>query len=278
LVNFHTHSNFCDGKEEPRLYVESAIEKGFIALGFSSHAPTPFGLDWTLSNEKLPFYFEEIKKLKEEYSGKIEIYLGLEFDFFKKAQYQSIYFNYKETLDYNLASVHFLSDRKNEKFYIIDGSIESYINALNEVFKGDVKSFVKEYYNLIKEMILTYKPDIIAHIDLIKKNNKDAVFFKETEEWYREAILETLDIVSKSSSILEVNTGGIARGSISDFYPSEWLFKECYRRNIPIIINSDAHDPGKIDALFTEAKKSLKRAGFSTQKILLKGKWIELEI
>jgi histidinol-phosphatase (PHP family) len=278
LVNFHTHSNFCDGKEEPRLYVESAIEKGFIALGFSSHAPTPFELDWTLNNEKLPFYFEEIKKLKEEYRGKIEIYLGLEFDFFKKAQYQSIYFNYKEMLDYNLASVHFLSDRKNEKFYIIDGSIDSYINALNEVFKGDVKSFVKEYYNLIKEMILTYKPDIIAHIDLIKKNNKDAVFFKETEEWYREAILETLDIVSKSSSILEVNTGGIARGSISDFYPSEWLFKECYRRNIPVIINSDAHDPGKIDALFTEAKKSLKRAGFSTQKILLKGKWIELEI
>ncbi|MDC7224950.1 MAG: PHP domain-containing protein, partial [Spirochaetales bacterium] len=36
---YHTHCYYCDGKGKPKAYAESALEKGFTALGFSSHSP-----------------------------------------------------------------------------------------------------------------------------------------------------------------------------------------------------------------------------------------------
>ena len=36
--NLHTHSTFCDGAGTPEQMVVVAIEKGFAALGFSSHS------------------------------------------------------------------------------------------------------------------------------------------------------------------------------------------------------------------------------------------------
>lgn len=278
MFNFHTHSNFCDGNDSPEAYIKEALNKNFKAIGFSSHTPTPIPLDWTLKEENISGYINTIKTLKKKYEGKIEVYLGLEFDFYEKKEWQKTYFTYKSLVDYAIGSVHFLYDVKQDRLYIIDGNIQSYISALKEIFNENTIAFVGEYYRLIRKMIIEYKPDIIAHIDLIKKNNKDEIFFKESEVWYEKLILETLDTVAKSSSILEVNTGGISRGAISDFYPSERFFKECYKRKIPIIINSDAHTPKNIDAYFKEAKKSLKKAGYITQKVLFGNKWVEIEI
>ncbi len=279
MYNFHTHSEFCDGSGHPEKYVLSAVKKGFKSLGFSSHSPTPISeLDWTLKNENVNDYFNTINELKEKYKNDIEIYLGLEFDYFEKKEFQEFYFKNKPFLDYNICAVHFFYDKRNYIFYIIDGKIESYIDALKKMFNENIKDFISKYYSLIKNMIIEFKPDIVAHIDLIKKNNKNNTFFNENEEWYKKELFSTLDILSKSNSILEINTGGLARGSINDFYPSERFFNECYKRNIPIILNSDCHHPEKIDAFFNEAKISLKKAGYTFQRVLIKGKWIEVGI
>ena len=40
-TNFHMHTVWCDGKDTPRAMVESALAKGFSAIGFSSHASFP---------------------------------------------------------------------------------------------------------------------------------------------------------------------------------------------------------------------------------------------
>ncbi len=274
MYNFHTHNELCDGDGPAENYILAAIEKGFKALGFSSHAPIPVDLDWTLQKEKVGEYYQLIKNLKDKYKEKLEVYLGLEFDYFEKKEFQDFYFKNKEKLDYNICSVHFFYEK--EHFYIIDGKFENYVEALKIIFNENITLFVKKYYELIRKMIVEFKPDIVAHIDLIKKNNKKNTFFSEKEEWYKEEILYTLDVLKKSSSILEINTGGLARGSIEDFYPSEWLFNECFKRNIPIIVNSDCHQPEKLDAYFQEAKKSLRQAGYSFQKVLFNNKWIEV--
>ena len=41
-TNYHSHSEFCDGKGKLEDYVKSAISKGFDVFGFSGHAPLPF--------------------------------------------------------------------------------------------------------------------------------------------------------------------------------------------------------------------------------------------
>ena len=47
-TSFHTHTTFCDGKNTPEEMVVAAIEKGFVALGFSTHSPSsPGGIPQT---------------------------------------------------------------------------------------------------------------------------------------------------------------------------------------------------------------------------------------
>lgn len=81
LNNYHTHSNFCDGSDEPEKYVEEAIRLGLISLGFSGHAPVPFENTWSIKKENLGDYCRTIEGLKEKYAGKINIFLGLEIDY-----------------------------------------------------------------------------------------------------------------------------------------------------------------------------------------------------
>ena len=79
--NYHTHSCYCDGKGQPREYVEFALANGFTALGFSGHAPLPFSNTFSIHSEDYLAYCNEVRALKEEYRGRIDILLGLEIDY-----------------------------------------------------------------------------------------------------------------------------------------------------------------------------------------------------
>jgi histidinol-phosphatase (PHP family) len=111
-------------------------------------------------------------------------------------------------------------------------------------------------------MVDSAPPDIIGHFDVVKKNNRDSKYFSEDEPWYRTAVLRTLDAVAASPCILEINTGGIARGTSGELYPSKWILAECLRRKIPVMINSDAHKPEQLDSYYTEAAAILREIGF----------------
>ena len=63
--NFHTHSCFCDGKDSPEELVKTAIQKGFFALGFSSHSYTEMDKSFALNPENAEKYRAEIAALKE---------------------------------------------------------------------------------------------------------------------------------------------------------------------------------------------------------------------
>jgi histidinol-phosphatase (PHP family) len=76
-VNYHTHCRYCDGKAEPEAYLIKAIEKKFLAYGFSSHAPLPFTTTWNMKKENLRPYINEINQLREKYRAIIQVYVGL---------------------------------------------------------------------------------------------------------------------------------------------------------------------------------------------------------
>lgn len=76
-VNTHTHTKYSDGRLEPRKLVERAIELKISPLGISDHYKK-FLVASINSQEKLKKYIEELKGLKEEYSPKITLLIGLE--------------------------------------------------------------------------------------------------------------------------------------------------------------------------------------------------------
>ncbi|HOP75508.1 MAG TPA: histidinol-phosphatase HisJ [Bacillota bacterium] len=270
LCNLHTHCHFCDGSGEPREYVEAAIEKGFKVLGFSSHAPIPFESEWNMAESRMDDYLRTVAALKEEYRGRIDIYTGLEIDYFE-GDGRKVFIDYP--VDYIIGSVHFFADISNRRYYSIDDTEAEFQKTLQVLFNGDIKRLVSSYYQQVAEMIKRHRPPIVGHLDVIKKNNGNGKYFSESETWYREWIDGVLDVIQSHGTIVEVNTGGISRGYIQEPYPSLWILKRCRQREIPVMITSDAHNPKHLDASFDLARSCLKEAGFNEQCILQANTW-----
>jgi histidinol-phosphatase (PHP family) len=269
--NYHVHCSFCDGEGEPEEYIKQAIDYGFKSIGFSSHAPIPFDNTWAMREGRALDYCSVIRELKAKYQGIIDVYLGMEIDYIPNLTGPS---KFKDlNLDYTIGSVHFVTPKRDGEYLSVDGPEENIITLLREVYDGDIKALVRDYYMLVRNMIETEKPDIVGHFDLVKKNNRGSQYFNEDEKWYMDEVLNTLECAAKSGIMIEINTGGITRGYMDVPYPSPWILKECRKLDIPVMLNSDAHAPGTINSWFENAVQVMKDAGYSEQKVLLNNHW-----
>ncbi|MDI9481865.1 MAG: histidinol-phosphatase [Bacillota bacterium] len=274
LTTYHTHSYFCDGSMHPEDYVRAAVEKGFTAIGFSSHAPVLFETDWNMKQELLNDYIETILRLKEKYKNRIQVYTGLETDYYPNSpDYRCI-----PGLDYTIGAIHFIYSKENNRYMALDGTPEEFLETLNTIFDGDVEAMVKAYYSLLTEMISKRPPDIAGHIDILKKNNAGDRFFSEKFQWYRLAVETALNEIKNKGIIVEVNTGGISRGYTTEVYPSVWIMKMMREMEIPVVLNSDAHNPDWIDAYYEKALTMIKSAGYTTQRVLIDGVWQDVKL
>ncbi len=274
-ANYHTHCCFCDGKGKPEEYVEQAIKEGFSSLGFSCHGPTPFVTDWTMSEAVTEEYFLAISCLKEKYKDNIQIYKGMELDYFS-GDSRNIFNRYD--LDYTIGSVHYIKAWSNEDYLGVDDSYENFERALIDYANSDIKKFAVRYYETVLEMLQKESFDILGHLDLVKKNNSGNRFFSENEKWYIELVKSALEKISSYNVLVEVNTGGISRGYTEETYPSAWIIRECKKYDIPLVLNSDAHVPENINFYFEEARRIIRSAGYNELWELDNGKWVSKRI
>ena len=277
-ANYHTHCRFCDGEGEPEQFVKQAIDFGFKSVGFSSHAPIPIYESWVMREEVLDEYCIAINSLKEKYKGIIDINLGMEIDYNPEA----IGNNYERfsslKLDYVIGAVHIMIDKNSKKHTCVDGSKEDFEMILNEFCSGDIKQLISKYYSLLRGMVNEIKPNIIAHFDLVKKHNKNNDYYCEDEAWYKNEVAETLKVIKENKTIIEVNTGAIAREYLTSMYPSNQILTECKKMDIPIILSSDAHKPKHLKFYFDQAVEILKDIGYSKQTILYHGNWVTVDL
>ncbi len=263
--NYHTHSIYCDGKNTPREIIETAIEKNFESIGFSSHSPTFDGNGFSILHNNVEKYAAEIKSLKQEYADQIEILLSLEFDYipgFSKPMHQMAQ---QHGFDYILGSVHLVPNGKvasPSDLWFTDGSdIAIYDKGIDNFFEGDIKKAVKAFYHQTNEMLEYDNPTIIGHFDKIKMNNQNR-FFTETEHWYQQLVLETIELIKEKETIVEVNTRGIYRKRCADFFPAVNWLQILKKLNVPVTISTDAHFAKDLDNLWDEAEKILISLGY----------------
>jgi histidinol-phosphatase (PHP family) len=259
--NFHSHSEFCDGKENLEKYVIKAIDKGFEALGFSPHSPLPFENEWSISYENLKVYLKTAEELKIKYSDKIKLYTGLELDYIP---YYSDDFDKiidKEKLDYRIGSVHLVKIMDRAETWFIDGKEEFFFKGIDKYFGGNARNAVEAFYMQTIDMIKTQEFDIIGHLDKVEMHNKERLFSIQ-DDWYKELITQVLEEVKIHKIIVELNTRGVYSGKSNEYFPSEYILKECLEKDIPVIISTDSHMPEQIDMQFEEAVNHLKSIGF----------------
>lgn len=272
-TNYHSHTRYCDGTDEPKVYAQTAFELGLAAYGFSSHSPVPFHNAWSIKDHDVAQYMEDVERLKEEYQGKLDIYLSMEVDYVPGLTGPKDYFISNLGLDYTIGSVHFVNTFEDGTHWEIDHTSVIFEKGLNEIFGGDIQKAVTRYFEITRQMLQEECPDIVGHIDKIKMHNKVKPFFNETDAWYRDEVMHTLEVLSKTNAIMEVNTRGIYKKYSDEPYPSAWLLKEARQLNIPVMINSDSHHPREIIGEFEPAATTVLNAGYQQVRILLNHTW-----
>jgi len=269
------HSHYCDGEGTLASYVEKAIEKNMYAIGFSSHAPVPFNSDWHMQSDHLDKYISEIEFLKGEYED-INIYSGLEVDYVPGQVCPNDFAD--RDLDLIVGSVHYVGQFENQTNFCFDGTAEEFARGLKLIFNNDIKRLVARYYELVIEMIKNDPPDIIGHLDLIKKLNYNNIFFNEKERWYQDILSDVVKAISNSKCIVEVNTRGYYKGITKEFYPSKQILKKCFEAGIHLTINSDAHHPNEIANNFEDVASVLQDIGFDKIYIFDEGTWCSVQL
>ncbi|MCL2832733.1 MAG: histidinol-phosphatase [Treponema sp.] len=271
----HTHTRFCDGKGEPWDYCQSAWEKGFDSIGFSTHAPITkkTGLKdpcWQNREQRLDQYIEAVNAAKKEWEGRLKVFLGLEVDYLEgfMGPADSDYHNLG--LDYIIGSVHFVTP-KNGAPFCVDHRMEVFGKNVQESYGGDIDAVINAYYGSLQSMMKAGGFDILGHPDLIKKNNFLNRFFDEDTSFYRKKCESTATAAAQCGIVIEVNTGAMIRGYLDSPYPSLPLLQLFRKNNVPAMINADAHYPGHLGGFYEEGKNTLLAAGYN-KMVLFEGR------
>ena len=190
----------------------------------------------------------------------MEILLGLEWDLCSDLPVP-------EWADYWIGSVHNLHDPKTGAYYCVDWKAEELERCRQELCGGDAMEMVRRYYAAVAE-VAAMKPTVLGHIDLITKLNGEGVFFDEDAPAYRAAALEALHSADPKTTLLEINTGAVARGYRKAPYPARFLLEEWCAMGGRVILTADAHTAEGILFGYRDAADAARDAGFQETTLL----------
>ncbi|MBR1583995.1 MAG: histidinol-phosphatase HisJ family protein [Clostridia bacterium] len=265
--NFHTHSVHCDGKDTPADMAARADSLGFFALGFSGHREAAFS-NCTMTPESEGRYRREIEALKKQYAGKMEIYCGVEQDYY--AGRRDGYY------DYAIGSVHWIE--KDGQYLCVDWSAERTRENIDRHYHGSAAAYAADFYALEAQVKVATGCDVIGHFDLITKFDDAQAIFSMEDPAYRAAVMQAVDALASPGTVFEINTGAMAKGYRTAPYPAVGILKELHRRKCAVMINSDCHDKSKLTFGFDAAVEAARAAGFTTHVVLKHGRWEELPL
>lgn len=261
----HNHTTLCDGKNTPREMAEAALAAGFADFGFSGHSYAPFDLEYAVRSEAE--YVRVLRALQAEYAGRLRVFVGMEQDYFAPVRNRA-------ALDYIIGSVHYLRDGAGH-YYAVDGAPEEFDACVQSVFGGDAVAAARAYYALVAENARRFRPEIIGHFDLVKKNNRGGRLFDEAGPAYRAAALDALAACAETGAVFEVNTGGIFRGACDEPYPSRFLLEALRAAGARVTVNADAHCTAALRFWFDEALALLRDVGFTHVAVWERGAFVD---
>ncbi|MBR6917841.1 MAG: histidinol-phosphatase [Clostridia bacterium] len=223
ICNYHTHTFRCHhavGTE--REYIERAIAGGIKKMGFSEHIPLDFPGDyrsyWRMDSADVENYIKTINALKEEYRGRIELFVGFEME------YYPLYFD--EMI-------------KNAKSwgaeYLILG--EHYINSefpdgLYCGFERGEAELLGSYVDDVVAGIHTGVYSLVAHPDIFN--------FKGELETYRKQVRRICEASVEKNVPLEINLLGIRSNRA---YPTREFWRVAGETGCNAVLGFDAHSP-----------------------------------
>ncbi len=259
-ANFHTHTNYCDGQDSVAEMAEEASVLGMTALGFSGHATNPYD---PCGMSDVPHYVSDVLAMKEQYKGRLEIYLGVEDDLHgPRPAFER---------DYTIGSAHFVE--AGGVHYAVDESPEAFQRAIREGFGSDPYALTRAYFENVAQLRTRTRCDFVGHFDLVAKYNDG--LFDEDDPRYTGPALEALEVLCRDGGVLEINTGAMARGCREIPYPIPRFLRAAQDFGAAIVLSSDCHDRRKLLYAFDTAAELARTCGFRTARVLTAKGWQE---
>lgn len=271
LCSIHTHSRLCDGRDALADMAAAAYRAGAVSFGASghSHTPVPHDAGVTLP-EDLTAYRREVLRLWEEYAGRMDVLLGIEWDSQSAGEPP-------EGLDYWIGSVHNLRDDSRGEYHAVDWDLEKLLLCRDRMFHGDIWAMLRGYYAEEARMARR-RPPILGHFDLIAKYNGNNALFDEADARYQRAALDALHAADPAATVLEINTGAMARGYRTSPYPALFLLREWRKMGGRVILTADAHGADAIVYGYTAAAELAEQAGFQEHQLLTRAGFLSVPL
>ncbi len=259
MYETHSHTPLCNhARGEPTEYAAVAEQRGLKGLIVTCHNPMPDGFSASvrMSIDEFELYLQMVDQARRQWSGRIDVRLGLEADYFP---------GYEPWLTRQLRAANF--------DYVL-GSVHPQLKEFRDRFGDDDPTTVQRtYFSLLADAAETGLFDCISHPDLIK--NETAKHWDPRRIW--DDILRSLDRIAATGVAMELNTSGVLK-RIPQMNPFPAMLVEMRRRAIPVVIGADAHVPQRVADGFVEALGLLDQCGYTQVSYFLERQRREIEI
>jgi histidinol-phosphatase (PHP family) len=270
-------SDYCDHAQSTlREMIGAAISFGYHSFGISEHAPrgeerflypNEIELGWTLEKTLQDFerYCIDLPEIAAEFDAQITVIRGFEAEVVPTDGYVQRMKSYRSRtlpsgeplFDFMVGSVHYVNEIQ------IDGEPEEWIRAAE--FAGGAENLAVAYYETITQMVNALRPDVVGHLDLIKRNvvlaNCDPALL--LTERVKAAALECLQEIKVQQGILDLNTAGWRKG-LGEPYPAPWIIEIANSLGVPFCFGDDSHNTGHVGAGVIEAREYLLANGVNS--------------
>lgn len=237
-------SEFCDHAQSSlREMLEAAVQAGYHTFGVTEHAPrvearflypNEIRLGWDVPKIVADFerYAQTLPTLAEEFADRLIVLRGFEIEVVPASSYVQLMQEYRHRyeFEYIVGSVHYVDEIS------IDGSVEDFHRAM--AAQGGLEALVIRYYQCLAQMVKALRPEVVAHLDLIKLHGHR--FGSLDTPAIRRAAEEALEAICETGGIIEVNTAGYRKG-LGEPYPASWLVQMAHRMGIGFCFGDDSH-------------------------------------
>jgi histidinol-phosphatase (PHP family) len=251
LYDSHMHTPLCKhARGEPEAYAAAGAARGLAGIIFTCHNPGPtpkWSHEVRMGLEQFDDYIEMVARARKAWNGRLDVRLGLECDYLPGLE----------------SWIEELLDRAD--FHHVLGSIHPQLSYYRAVFDlGDPLAFQKTYFLHLAQSAESGLFDTLAHPDLVKN-----VY---PEKWQPDRLLDdirrSLDRIAATGVALELNTSGLSK-RVREMNPHPTMLAEMKARGIPVVLGSDAHDPGRVGGDFLPALDLLAAAGYTAVSFFL---------
>ncbi len=272
---------FCDHAEGTlREILEAAVAAGYHTFGVSEHVPRSAerflyaeerdrGWDMAKITADFERYSAVLTPLAEEFADRLIVLRGFEAEVIPTETYVEQMRGYREQrlpdgrplFDYCVGSVHYVREHQ------IDGPPESWVKAAEAL--GGPETLAVIYYETVAEMVEALHPEVVGHLDLIKRNAALAGFgdFSLDTSRIRLAATDALEAVRAHRGILDLNTAGWRKG-LGEPYPAPWLVKQAQAMGVPFCFGDDSHNTKQVGAGLEQARLYLRQCGVPSITVL----------